>query len=396
MGAVANVKTEKHGGRWLTLKRGNGSGGPTENGKHGNQQGERAKTTVQDRDEETAGETHLYAREMYDDNTTSVPIRVCVEQADHLRGVRKRRRLVCLNYNHCARHLSLHDGEHRKFHAQHMPKLFDVRPCGEERLTCSESFEHYLLKNILAHMPHLLCVTFRCACCKEDKLYTQPEEQGSVEVRIVLDDTAYSVDVMYTKPCGYELVKHHRFSLQKYLELHKVQLHYPEIDALELIGKLREKVQINANDTYTDVIPRLQNANVQNIPMRDSSALLRVCPGCRDTNKVLYISVDCTKVFWQLREGNGLKFFKGFAPFGKYMSFSWSVGPKITTVHVQQIDSIHTVVDTLTFQTFAVKTNDTELKEVFPPEIRMHKDRYSKLLAIVNEFRKERKEREEM
>ena len=52
--------------------------------------------------------------------------------------------------------------------------------------------------------------------------------------------------------------------------------------------------------------------------------------------------------------------------------------------------------DTLTFQTFAVKTNDTELKEVFPPEIRMHKDRYSKLLAIVNEFRKERKEREEM
>ena len=346
----------------------------------GDDHGMRQETAV------TSGAAHPLAREIYDDGTTSAPICVRAEEMDRLLVLHKRRRLVCLNYEHCGRHLAVHRGFKKQFHAQHMPCPSETkRACNEERLTCSESFEHHFIKTVLARIPQLVKVTLKCACCRSDKVYPQPASQGYVEKKLALGGKVYSVDTWYTERLAYEVVKSHMLSADKYESFRRAQLHYPEILAAELIQKLRDHVAFDAEDgsSCDEAVERLRDKNIRDLRIRDASALPRVCDACHDSHKLLFVSRDCDVVFWQHRDAGSVKFFKGYAPFGKFRSFTWPNRRKPpTTVYVQQVDRIDDAVDVGIFTPVRMRTVELTYQQL-PPEIQYHSERRKHLIDAV-------------
>ena len=326
---------------------------------------------------QSRGPVHPYA--MADGHKVFVD----AQNLPQLLAARNRKQLTCINVN-CNKQLAVHNGPIKRLHCQHAPGAkATARSTGEEALTCTESFEHFFVKNVAALHPQLLEISYLCACCRRQCTYDVPSHKGVVERPLVLNDSTYRIDVWYSDQCALEVVKTHRLSCTKYMALGRANLHFPEVHASTIFKAIEGFVgeDVLFKDIPT-VVASLRKASLR-IPVSDLSGTLRVCGRCRDAHKTVFVT--STHLMWRRdpEKDCGCKFFKGFAPYGEYESLEMENGKRY--IHVVRVGDISEVVDTERFDCHAMAVADVK-RALLPPELRYSRQYKHAFFNIVDRF----------
>ena len=170
--------------------------------------------------------------------------------------------LLCPNKNFCKQggRLSWNPGCVKKSGGRVNPYFFHLpgdreerNACTDEKLTCSESAEHLQVKEFLKCFPHKIVICNNCICCNRDipeiilrEIYNVHTDTCCMEKTVIINGNSYSLDVSFqidspsgTRWAGFEVLKSHKCTLQKYVDLRNSEYIIFEVQASQVLKSLK-------------------------------------------------------------------------------------------------------------------------------------------------------------